>query len=117
MNPRKALQEKRQRRVKRTRAKLFGSASQPRLAVFRSNKYISVQLIDDATHKTLASASSREMKGDKKKTEKAQLVGTKIAEEAKKLGIEKVIFDRRAYRYHGRVRAVAEGARAAGLTI
>jgi large subunit ribosomal protein L18 len=92
----------------------------PRLAVFRSNRAISAQLIDDDKATTLAHASTKELgkEGEKKtKKEQAQLVGALIAKRAKEGGITKAVLDRRSYRYHGRVRALAEGARAAGLTI
>jgi len=117
----------RMRRANRTRARLVGNAACPRLSVFRSNRGIYVQLIDDARGITLAHASSREVsaKGgsasggnDKKgKTSIAERVGAIIAERAVKAGVAKAAFDRGAYRYHGRVKAVAEGARAAGLKL
>ncbi len=95
-----------------------GTVETPRLSVFRSNKEIYVQLIDDADGKTIASASSRE-KGiaEKKapKAEKAKLVGHLIAEKAKEAGIENVIFDRNGYLYHGRIKLLAEAARKGGL--
>ena len=95
-----------------------GTVETPRLSVFRSNKEIYVQLIDDADGKTIASASSRE-KGiaEKKapKAEKAKLVGHLIAEKAKEAGIENVIFDRNGYLYHGRIKLLAEAAREGGL--
>ncbi len=95
-----------------------GTAETPRFTVFRSNKEIYAQLIDDADGKTIVSASSRE-KGiaEKKvaKTEQAQLVGQLIAEKAKEAGIEEVIFDRNGYLYHGRIKSLAEAARKGGL--
>ena len=95
-----------------------GTVARPRFTVFRSNKGIYVQLIDDAEGKTLISASSRE-KGivDKKvpKIEQAKLVGQLIAEKAKEAGIENVIFDRNGYLYHGRIKSLAEAARKSGL--
>ncbi len=95
-----------------------GTASLPRLTVFRSNKGIYAQLIDDAEGKTLVSASSRE-KGivEKKvpKIEQAKLVGQLIAEKAKEAGIQQVIFDRNGYLYHGRIKSLAEAAREGGL--
>lgn len=95
-----------------------GTAETPRLTVFRSNKEIYAQLIDDAEGKTIVSASSRE-KGiaEKKvaKVEQAQLVGQLIAEKAKEAGIEEVVFDRNGYLYHGRIKSLAEAARKGGL--
>jgi len=95
-----------------------GTAATPRLTIFRSNKEIYAQLVDDSEGKTLLSASSRE-KGiaDKKvaKIEQAQLVGQLIAEKAKEAGFEEVIFDRNGYLYHGRIKSLAEAARKGGL--
>jgi len=114
----KLLFERKQRRAKRTRAKIFGTAKRPRLSVFRSNKAISVQLIDDEAGKTLASVSSRGMsKGKNTKTSLSTLVGQEVAKTAEKLGIKEAIFDRGAYRYHGRVKALAEALREKGLKI
>ena len=91
----------------------------PRLAVFRSNKEIYAQVIDDAKSVTVASASSRDVKKEKdmKKSDVAHRVGELIAERAATAGITRAVFDRRAYRYHGRVKALAEGARKAGLKL
>jgi len=102
----------------RIRKKISGSSAKPRLSVFRSNSDIYVQLIDDDHGKTLASASSRDkdiraQKGTK--TEKSKLVGSAIARKAGELGIKQCIFDRGGNLYHGRVKAVADGAREAGL--
>ncbi|MGE5520568.1 MAG: 50S ribosomal protein L18 [Candidatus Dadabacteria bacterium] len=102
----------------RIRAKIAGTATKPRLSVFRSNRDIYVQLIDDDNSVTLAAASSREkdiaaQAGNK--VEKSKLVGQSIARKAKELGIEKVVFDRGGNLYHGRVKAVADGAREGGL--
>jgi large subunit ribosomal protein L18 len=102
----------------RIRKNLQGTAEQPRLSVYRSNKQIYAQLIDDLSGSTLASASSQlEGIADKSvnKTEKAKLVGQLIAERAKEAGIENVVFDRNGYLYHGRIKALAEGARENGL--
>lgn len=109
--------ERRQRIKNRIRKIVSGTAQQPRLSVFRSNKEISVQLIDDITGITLASASSRDKGIESKgtKIEIAALVGKAIAEKATKAGIEDVAFDRNGYLYHGRVKALADGAREAGL--
>ncbi len=110
----------RQIRHARVRARLSGSAERPRLSVFRSLRSISVQLIDDAKGKTLCQASGKEVGKEKvegyaSKSATAYLVGKKLAEKAKALGITKVVFDRGGYQYHGRVAALAEGARADGL--
>ncbi|MBS1588391.1 MAG: 50S ribosomal protein L18 [Bacteroidetes bacterium] len=102
----------------RVRRKVKGTAQKPRLSVFRSNKDIYCQLIDDATGTTLAAASSR-MKDiaaqSGNKVEKSAMVGKALAEKAKSLGIETCIFDRGGYLYHGRVKAVADGAREGGM--
>lgn len=112
--------ESRLRRHRRVRARLAGTASRPRLNVFRSLANIYAQLIDDQRGVTLASASTidAELKAGlagKKKTEQAKLVGVAIAERARAKGITRVVFDRGGYKYHGRVKAVAEGAREGGL--
>ena len=101
----------------RTRAKIFGTDVLPRLAVSRSNRFLYAQLIDDSKGRTLTHASSREIKEKKPKTETALLVGGLIGKRAKELGIKAAVFDRREYKYHGRVRALAEGARKAGLKL
>jgi large subunit ribosomal protein L18 len=102
----------------RIRAKIAGTAQKPRLSVFRSNKDIYVQLINDDNGTTIASASSRDKDiaaQSGTKTEKSKLVGQAIARKAKELGIEGVVFDRGGNLYHGRVKQVAEGAREGGL--
>lgn len=99
----------------RSRAKISGTAEKPRLSIFRSNKYTYAQLIDDLKGHTLASASTQELKKGGKKAELAKLLGELIAEKAKKAGIKSAVFHRSYYRYHGRVKAVAEGAREGGL--
>jgi large subunit ribosomal protein L18 len=111
-------QYRRYRIKKRIRKTVSGTESRPRLSVFRSNKQIYAQLIDDITGTTLVSASSRSKEiADKKvnKTELAKLVGKLVAEKAKEANIEDVIFDRNGYLYHGRVKSLAEGAREGGL--
>jgi large subunit ribosomal protein L18 len=95
------------------RKKVSGTSERPRLAVFRSNKEIYAQLIDDVAGNTLASASSADVKGTK--TEQATVVGKLIADNAKKAGIDTVVFDRGGFLYHGRVKALAESARESGL--
>jgi large subunit ribosomal protein L18 len=117
MDARKRLIQVRGRRAARVRATIRGTAERPRLSVFRSNKYMLVQLIDDAAGKTLASATSRELKKKDNKSSGAAFVGETIAERAKKAGITSAVFDRGSYRYHGRVKAFVEAARKAGLTI
>ena len=102
----------------RVRKKIVGTAQRPRLSVFRSNTDIYVQLIDDESAKTLASASSKDkdIAAQKvTKSEKSKLVGGAIARKAGELGLKDVVFDRGGYLYHGRVKAVADGAREGGL--
>lgn len=112
----KIKREKRQRRHKRIRAKIFGTKERPRLFVFRSAKHIYAQLIDDEVGRIIASASDSESKKKKMaKIEKAKETGEAIAKKAKELKIEKVVFDRAGYKYHGRIKALAEGAREGGL--
>lgn len=109
--------ERRQRIQNRIRKIVSGTAARPRLSVFRSNKEIYAQLIDDVNGVTLLTASSREKGVDTKgtKIEVASAVGKLVAEKALKAGIDNVTFDRGGYLYHGRVQSLAEGARAAGL--
>ncbi len=110
--------ERRQRIKNRIRKVISGSETRPRLAVFRSNKEIYAQLIDDNTGATIASASSRDKEISSAKgtrIEIAALVGKAIAEKAKKAKINTITFDRGGYLYHGRVKSLAEGAREAGL--
>jgi len=108
--------EARQKRHRRLRTRIAGTADRPRLAVYRSLTQIYAQVIDDRSGRTLAAASSLEAKDSKaKKAEAAKAVGAKIAEKAKAAGIEEVIFDRGGYRYHGRVKALADAARSNGL--
>ncbi len=106
-----------ERRIKikfRIRKKVNGTAERPRLSVFRSNKQIYAQVINDNEGKTLASASSLGLE-KLAKTEQAKKVGAILAEKAKAAGVEQVVFDRNGYLYHGRVQALAEGAREGGL--
>jgi large subunit ribosomal protein L18 len=108
--------QRRERRHKRVRKDVFGTAERPRLVVFRSNRGIAAQLVDDAEGKTLAAASWLDKKSAKgAKTDQAAEVGKQLAANAKKAGIERVIFDRGGYLYHGRVKALAEAAREGGL--
>ena len=107
--------QKRNRIKRRVRGKISGSAELPRLSVYKSNKEIYAQLIDDKDGKTLASASSRTLKAKGNKVEISAEVGKAIAEKAKAAGIEKIVFDRNGFVYHGRVKALADGAREGGL--
>jgi large subunit ribosomal protein L18 len=107
----------RERRHRRVRGRIRGTAERPRLAVFRSNRGIFAQLVDDDAGKTIAASSwigLKSFKGDK--TEQAAEVGKQLAEAARKAGIESVVFDRGGYLYHGRVKALADGAREGGLS-
>ena len=106
--------------MRRARARIFGTAQKPRLAVFRSNRNLYAQLIDDEKGRTLASASNKDLPksgAKEKKSGQASLVGELIAKKALEKGIKEAVFDRRSYKYHGRVAAVAEGARKGGLKI
>lgn len=106
----------RERRHRRIRAKVIGTETRPRLSIFRSNKYIYAQIINDETGRTLVSASDRETKAKSKgKLETSKVVGEEVAKRAKEKKISKVVFDRSGYLYAGRVKQVAEGARAGGL--
>jgi len=112
--------DRRQRIRYRIRKRLSGSENRPRMTVFRSNKQIYVQLVDDVTGQTLVSASSKEKEiasQNVNKIEQAKLVGKRIAEKAKEKGIESVVFDRNGYLYHGRVKNLADAARESGLKI
>ncbi len=113
--------KKQARRRKRVRAKVVGTPDRPRLTVAKSLKNVFAQIVDDTNRVTLASASSNsktvkpEIKNDMTKTEAAKMVGKVLAKLAKEKGIESVVFDRNISRYHGRVKAVADGAREGGL--
>jgi large subunit ribosomal protein L18 len=107
--------EARMRRHRRVRGRLSGTAERPRLVVFRSNRGISAQLVDDAAGRTLASASWTAANASGSKTDQAKEVGKAIAAAAKAAGIDTCVFDRAGYLYHGRVKALAEGAREEGL--
>ena len=109
--------EARRRRHRRVRGKIAGTSERPRLVVFRSNRGIEAQLIDDLEGKTLAAASWLQAKGEGDKTAQAAAVGKLLAERAKDAGIETAVFDRGGYLYHGRVKALADGAREGGLKI
>jgi large subunit ribosomal protein L18 len=106
------------RRRRRVRKKVSGDAARPRLSVFRSNRHIYAQLVDDATGRTVAAASDTEAAVDGKgKADKAKAVGALLAKRAKDAGVERAVFDRGGRLYHGRVKALAEGARQEGLQI
>ncbi|HYZ90645.1 MAG TPA: 50S ribosomal protein L18 [Myxococcales bacterium] len=111
------VREARERRHRRVRKRIFGTADRPRLVVFRSNRGIEAQLIDDVEGKTLAAASWLNLKKGFKgnKTQQAAEVGKLLAQSAKKAEVEEAVFDRGGYLYHGRVKALAESAREGGL--
>lgn len=115
----KIKHQKRHKRHRRVRAKISGNSSRPRLCIFRSQKHIYAQLIDDQKGKVLAATSDLELKSKKeKKGGKSFLafeVGKMIAEKAKKLNVKKAVFDRGGYKYHGRIKSLEEGARKGGL--
>jgi large subunit ribosomal protein L18 len=107
----------REKRRKRVRRKVAGTATRPRLSVYRSNVHIYAQLIDDDAGKTLAAADSREVGEAENRKDLARKVGALIAKEASQAGIEAVVFDRGGNKYHGRIAALAEGAREGGLRL
>jgi len=111
------MNKKQQRKLRhnRVRSRVIGSADRPRLNVFRSLTHIYAQVIDDNAGKTLAAASSSEVKTKGKKSELATAVGKLVAEKAQKAGIKQVVFDRGGYQYQGRIKQLADAARAAGL--
>jgi large subunit ribosomal protein L18 len=120
MNQRSTKAIRHARRIKRTRGRVIGTAERPRLSIARSHRNIEVQLVDDVSGKTLCAASSaaRDLRERVKyggNVAAAKLIGQALGQKAKALGVEKVCFDRRGFRYHGRVKAVAEAAREAGL--
>jgi large subunit ribosomal protein L18 len=110
--------QRRLKRRRRVRAKVHGSAERPRISVFRSNRGIFAQLVDDDSGRTLASVGWTEAElRDLKPMEQAARAGQLLAERAKAAGVERAVFDRGGYQYHGRVKALAEGAREGGLTV
>lgn len=115
MDKNRIKSQKRSRRRAKIRSQIKGTGNCPRLSVFRSNKGMYLQLVDDENGKTLASAGSRGEKSRKNKTEQAFLLGKMLASKAKEAKINKAVFDRGGYKYHGRVKAAAEGAREGGL--
>ena len=110
----KTREQQRHRRHLRVRKKVSGTPDRPRLVIFRSLKHISAQIIDDVAGRTLLTVTSSDLESGKK-TEKSLEVGKRVAARAKEAGITKVVFDRAGYKYHGRVKAVADGARKGGL--
>ena len=117
----KLKREKRQRRHARVRKRVVGTSERPRLVVFRSNRHISAQIIDDTQGKTLCSATTASKKVQEAttdlagKVDRSRQLGEMLAQMAKEVGISQVVFDRGGYRYHGRVKALAEGARKDGV--
>lgn len=107
----------RNRRQKRVRRKITGTAQRPRLTVYRSNKYIYAQVIDDVEGRTLAAASSQEpdLRGSNLNTDVATRVGELVGQRAREAGVSEIVFDRAGYKFHGRVKALADAAREAGL--
>lgn len=112
---RSEILRKRSVRQRRVRSKIIGTPVKPRASVFRSKKYTELQLIDDTTGRTVVRVSTREVKDAHNKTESAQRAGALLAQRAQEAGIHEVVFDRRHYKYHGRVKAAAEGMRSGGL--
>lgn len=116
----KHTEQQRQRRHRRVRVRVHGTAERPRLNVFRSLRHIYAQVVDDTVGHTLVSACTLDVDlrgelGELNKTEQAKLVGEMLAKRALEKGVKQVVFDRGGYKYHGRVKALAEGARSAGL--
>jgi large subunit ribosomal protein L18 len=113
----KSKQDKRARVKRGIRKKISGTASRPRLSVYRSNKHIYAQLVDDVAGHTLVSASTGADEAEGKPIARGESVGQNLATRALEAGIERVVFDRNGFRYHGRVKAVADGARKGGLKL
>lgn len=112
------IRKQRARRKIRVRSRIFGTAKQPRLSVFRSNRSLYGQLIDDEHGRTLASVSTKKIsKTNETKAKQAETAAAELGEKAKTLGITRAVFDKGAYRYHGRVKAFADGIRNAGIKI
>ena len=114
----KTKNDRRQRVKRAIRGKLSGSAERPRISVYRSNRFLYVQLIDDVTGRTLAAVSTAEegINGSASPVDESKAAGQRLAERAKAAGIDTAVFDRNGYKYHGRVKALADGAREGGLT-
>lgn len=112
----KITKSKRRLRIRRgIRNKIVGTSERPRLSVFKSNKAVYAQLVDDSNGHTVAAANSSELGGKASNIENSKQVGSKLAERAKAAGIETILFDRSGYQYHGKVKALADGAREGGL--
>jgi large subunit ribosomal protein L18 len=107
--------QSRKKRIRRTRAKISGTEARPRLCVFRSLRYVYAEIIDDESGKILASIDSRKLKNAKNTVETAGKIGEEIAKLSIAKKISQVVFDKRGYKYHGKVKAIAEGARKGGL--
>ncbi len=117
MNKEKLKQEVKERRRRRVRAKVSGTSETPRLTVYRSLKYIYAQVIDDSTGKTLVAIKDTDIKEGKNKTEKAFAAGKILGEKALEKKISRVVFDKGSFKFHGRVKALADGVKEAGLKI
>ncbi|MEK7612321.1 MAG: 50S ribosomal protein L18 [Patescibacteria group bacterium] len=113
----KTIVQIRDRRKARIRAKIRGTNERPRLTIFRSNRYLHAQIINDDARVTLASGSTRGMKSPKKKAEQAEKLGGDLAKKAQEKGVKALVLDKGAYKYHGRVKSLADGVRKAGITI
>lgn len=112
----KFKQQHRMRRHKRVRAKIFGTVEKPRIAVFKSNQYIYAQVVDDESGKTLLSVSDMEVKTGKK-SDKALKIGQALAAQMKEKGLLEAVFDRGGFKFHGRVKSIADGLRSGGIKI
>jgi large subunit ribosomal protein L18 len=117
MNKIKHLNHKKSQRIGRVRAMISGTSERPRLVVHRTNRYFYAQLVDDVKHHTLFSISNLGGKATGKKSEQAAAIGELLAKKAIEKGIKQVVFDRRSYQFHGRVKSFADGAKKGGLTI
>jgi len=117
MKDQKKIHVKRIRRKARTRSRIFGTVSRPRISVYRTNKYLYAQFIDDDAQKTLISASTRVLENLSKDSDHEALLAEKIAEKAKSAGISKGVLDRGSYKYHGRIKKFIETLRTLGITI
>ncbi len=115
MDTARAKREARLRRHRRVRRRVVGTSERPRLVVFRSNRHIYAQIIDDVAGRTLAAATSMALAGEGDKRDGAKRAGNELARRAKQAGVSAVVFDRGGYQYHGRVQALAEAAREGGL--
>lgn len=117
MNKKKILNKIKSRRKQRVRAKIFGTADKPRLSIFKSNRYIYIQLIDDQIGKTIASVSDKSFENKNDKKNFPVLLGESIAKQAIEKNIKSAVFDRGSYKYHGQIKTIAESARKAGLKL